>query len=501
MSGSRRTWALGAAIAALCTALVFAIGVWVGRQSDSGPDEQMRETVPTLSTPYLPFDLPDAPTARKVFAHYMPNFPISIDNAEADVDYYATHYLAPDGEDGTHSAYGGLLRDRPLPRPPRPESDWQLLDLVAEVQQAKSVGIDGFAVDAIQPRSATAVVDTVLSAATAAGQFSILVTADVTGPLAGLSTREFASDMAAYLSSPAALRLDDGRPVLGAFAAETKSVGWWTEVLAILSDDFATTAAFVPTFLDVGDNIEEYSGICYGFSMWGGRNPTTMAVDDVGRGYPVDISRRAHGLGKIWMQPVPFQDSRPRSGTFEESVNGVTNRMAWQIAIEQNAEWVQLITWNDYAESTAMAPSVAHGWRILDMTAYDLVAFKWGRPPPILRDAVFVSYRIQPWGNLPSFPQTQLMRLVPDGTPARDTVEAVTFSRAPATVRIVFDGDEYSCEVPAGRGICVAPLNLGAFAADLTRGGEVVASAESTTPVTATPYVQDLQYRVVGGLR
>jgi hypothetical protein len=226
-----------------------------------------------------------------------------------------------------------------------------------------------------------------------------------------------------------------------------------------------------------------------------------MKNDDDGRGSAIDVIRRAHRLGKVWMQPVAFQDSRPRSAIFEESANSLTNRLAWQIADQQHAEWVQLLTWNDYSESTSMAPSVSHGWGILDMNAYDIVAFKFGRQPRILRDAVYVSYRSQPATARPRYPETSLMRLAPDSVPARDTIEAVTFTTAPSEVVITAGTQRYSCRVPAGRGSCSFPLNLGAVAAELQRGGEVVAVARSNADVTASPYVQDLQYRVVGGLR
>jgi hypothetical protein len=35
----------------------------------------------------------------------------------------------------------------------------------------------------------------------------------------------------------------------------------------------------------------------------------------------------------------------------------------------------------------------------------------------------------------------------------------------------------------------------------MTRGGVVVASASADEPVVDPPFVQDLQYRLVGGLR
>jgi len=44
-------------------------------------------------------------------------------------------------------------------------------------------------------------------------------------------------------------------------------------------------------------------------------------------------------------------------------------------------------------------------------------------------------------------------------------------------------------------------LSLGSISAEMQRDGEVVAVARSNADVTATPFLQDLQYRVVGGLR
>jgi hypothetical protein len=455
----------------------------------------------TVFTPYLPFNLVEAHSPRKVFAHYMPSLPISIDNKDGDEDYYATEYLTVNGEDGKHAAYGGFLRDRPLPRAHSNLADWKLADLRTEIGQAKSVGIDGFAVDVIDTRATSGVVDQILQATATVDDFTILITTDMTGPFRAMTAADFAADVAPYLTSPAAFHLSDGRPVLGAFAAEAQTPAWWASTWGLLRDKFKLDVAFVPTFVNVADNLEKFAPFSYGFAMWGGRSPKAMGGDDTGRGSPVDVIRRTHKLGKLWMQPVAFQDSRPRSATFEESANGLTNRLAWQIADQQHAEWVQLITWNDYSESTAMAPSVAHGWRILDMNAYDIVRFKFGRTPRILRDALFMSYRGQPVSARPVYPETSLMRVVLSSVPLRDTIEVVAFAKAPSQVSVVAGTQHYSCRVPAGRGICTFPLSLGSISAEMQRDGEVVAIARSNADVTKGPYVQDLQYRVVGGLR
>lgn len=455
-------------------------------------------------TDYLPFNMPNLPTNRKVFAHYMPNFPISIDNSPADRDYYATQYLSPEGEGGIHADYGGLVRDRPLPRPPIDRPDWRDEDLRTEIRQAQSVAIDGFAVDVIVPRGKSLqsmAAMAMMSAADSVGEFSVFVTADMAGPLQFLKPADFADEFVSYLRAPAAFRLEDGRPVLGAFLAERMPVAWWTDVISRLKSDFGVDVAFVPTFLDAAKNIDSFAAISYGFSNWGGRSPTTVSTELRGPNYPVDLVQRTHALGKIWMQPVAYQDNRPREGNYQESGNGITSRLSWQVALSQGVDWVQLITWNDYAEMTAFAPSDKHGWALLDMNAFGIAYFKFGIPPTILRDAIYLSYRTQPVSARARYPERDPMELVPESAPARDAVEVVTFAVSASTVKAQVGSASYSCDVPKGIGVCTFSLQLGSIAARMYRDGDEVASAHASLPVTDSPYVQDFQYVLAGGLR
>ena len=464
------------------------------------------DTSPLASTTYLPFDLISEPSSKKVFAHYMPNFPISIDNEPADVDYYATQYLTPIGERGAHSTYGGYLRDRPMPRNPISGSEWSDVDLLTEIRQAQSVGIDGFALDVIVPRTPvpktwSEVPTRMLAAAELNGDFTILITSDMSGPFRYVTASKLAAEFAPYLKSPAAFTLDDGRPVLGAFYAEVKSTGFWRQFLGTLKDVHGVDVAFVPTFLNAAPYLDAFAPFSHGFSNWGGRNPKAVPTVPAGPGFPVDLVRRSHALGKVWMQPIAFQDSRPKSGRFEEPFNGQTSRQTWQVAIQENAEWVQLITWNDYSENTHFAPSIKNGWRLLDMNAYAIALYKYGSPPPIVRDTLFISHRLQPAAARPTYPQWRLMRLVPGTTPARDAVEFVSFTTAPATLHAVVGTTTHTCEMPAGLGVCAVPLQLGTISAGLKRGEQWVSRSQSTFSVTGRPRVQDLQYALAGGLR
>ncbi|MGW0036396.1 glycoside hydrolase family 71 protein [Gordonia sp. NPDC003376] len=439
-------------------------------------------------------------TGRKVFAHYMPNFPTSIDNKPSASDYYTTNLMAPFGELGVHAAYGGYLRDRPLPVPPSSAATWKNNNLATEIQQAQAAGIDGFAVDVITPRSASSIVDDMLSVAASERGFSILLTMDMNGAVASQSMAKFVADVKSYAQSPAATRLSDGRLVLSAFRAEGKPVSWWRSVLSSLSSQ-GVPVAFYPILLDANANLEAFAPISYGLSSWGGRNPGSFPTTDTGVGSPVNLMNRARALGKKWMAPVAFQDNRPSAGIYEEASNGLTMRRGWQLAREQNADWVQLMTWNDYAETSSIAPSVKHGYRLLDMSAYRIAEYKTGTIPIVLRDAVYVTHRTQFAAQSPTFPQIKLMTLSPASIPAVDLVEVTAYATQPSTAAVSIDGVYRSCEVPAGVTTCTFRLQIGTLHAGIARNDKWLTLVESPYTITRSPYVQDLQYVAAGGLR
>ena len=97
----------------------------------------------------LPFDIPDRATlnGRKVFGHYFPPYPVSIDNATPNSDFYTTQYMTVHGENNAHVNSAGFIRDRPAPRPPIADPQWRQRDLETEVRQAVAAGLDGFSVD------------------------------------------------------------------------------------------------------------------------------------------------------------------------------------------------------------------------------------------------------------------------------------------------------------------------------------------------------------------
>ncbi|MEU8774507.1 glycoside hydrolase family 71 protein [Streptomyces sp. NPDC048606] len=447
------------------------------------------------ATPALPFDLPSpaalrsgAAAGKLVFAHYFTPYPLSLDNAAADVDYYTRNYLRPAGENGRHLGYGGLLRDRPPPVAPG-TGDWEYANLLREVRTARAAGLDGFTLDLLSLSGKNWERSTALLRAAHAVDpgFKIMLMPDMTS----LDTDDpavLADALATLAASPAAHRLGDGRLVVSPFKAEAKDVGWWERVLDRLASRHGVRTAFVPLFLDFAAHGTAFAPISHGFSEWGSRS-------HVGQEGATEDVRRAHALGKIWMQPVSVQDARPNQGVYDEAGNTATLRSTWTHAIEDGADWVQLTTWNDYSEGSHIAPSLHNGSTYLDLTSYYLTRFKTGSWPEIVRDTLYLTSRTQFTGAAPTAPgQTRLMSLRKGSAAARDTVEVLSFLTASGTVRTTVGAAKAAHETPAGVHARLLPLAPGTSSARLAREGSEEVRVELPYPVERTPDVQDLQY-------
>lgn len=439
--------------------------------------------------------------SRLVFAHYFPPFPISLDNLDPAVDYYSANYLNPDGLNGQYSEVGGMLRDRPMPRAPRSEANWRELDLMQEVTQASEAGIDGFSVDILTPAASQNWVSDVPAMLLRAAQsvdpnFKIMLMPDMHGELKYLTPAQLADEMAALAASPAAFRLQDGRIVVSPFYAENWSPEMWRSFIDEMKGKHGLGVALVPVFLEARlDLIDAFHDFSYGMSAWGGRNPAFNPVT----GFPLAPVTRARALNLIWMQPISMQDYRPVQKIYDEAENTTNLRNTWQIAINGDADWVQLITWNDFGEGTAFAPSVQHGTALLELNAYLIAVFKTGQPPPAAVDRVFLTHRTQLVGN-DSYPKQKAVAALRAGSvPGRDSVEAVSILTAPATVTIDVGDKQTSCDGEVGINTCVATIGTidgpdAEVSVQVSRNGHSVLDFVSPRRITTTPAVQDLTY-------
>lgn len=429
-------------------------------------------------------------SAKKVFAHYFPPYPISFDNQPSTSDYYARNYLTATGEGGAHVRSGGLLRDRPEGRDPLP-GDWQLADMESEVNAAADAGIDGFNVD-ILSLSGDNWDRTVLlmKAAQQSGRnFTIVPNLDATASAGKSDINTVAAKLAELYQYSSAYKLATGEYMLSSFAAENQSPAWWANLKDTLSTKYGVTTAFIAILLSASDsNLKAFAPISYAIGDWGTRTPQTIKN---GPAYAAKV----HALGVKWMAPVAIQDERPRSFLYAESNNTETLRASWDRAESDGADLVQLVTWNDYSEGTSFAPSAGHGSSFLDINSFYATRFKMGAAPAITGDAIYVTNRIQGFGSVPSTDH-QLMAPTLSGTAVkpRDAVEVLTFLRESATVRVNIGGTSESYTAPAGVSSTTFPIAFGGITVTAFRAGNPVAMVVSTHPIVANPLVQDLGY-------
>ncbi len=463
----------------------------------------IRFSANAANTGFLPFTMPSQTALKasdkKVFAHYFPPYPKSLDNKEASVDYYTKNYLSPSGENGKHEAYGGSLRERPLPQPVG-GTNWRVDNMKIEVKQATNAGLDGFTVDILgtSGQNWDNVKYLLQGAEQADPNFKILLMPDSNGSGVAAGQESFAAAIASIADSKSVYRLPDGRLVISPFYPDNSKTGaaWWKSWLDLMKSKYNIDVAFVPCFLSFSTtNQAAFKSFSYGYSNWGNRSPTAQSNN-------ASYIQRSHNDGKIWMQPVSMQDERPNQSLFYESYNTENLRTTWQSAAG-GADWIQIPTWNDYSEGAEISPSTQIGWGPLDISSYYLQKFKFGSEPTINKDVLYLSHRTQFWQatKAPASTQTKFMAIASGSATPRDTVEVLSFLTAAAKVTIKVGSTSTTYDAPAGVFARTVPLGLGSISVTAARDNTPIASINSPFPVQPDFIQQDLQYHVMSSTR
>jgi hypothetical protein len=411
---------------------------------------------------------------RRVFAHYFYPFPLSIDGRPSASDYYNTQYLTPGGENGKWLAHGGYLRQRPLPTPVSDGGNFHLENMEREVRLALSAGITGFTIDILGPgeQDAGSHLQNLLAAAAAVdSRFKIVVMPDSSA--LGANQPVVESLITAVAASPSGYRLGDNRLVVSAFDASLAPVSFWQGVFNDVGDA-GVDVAFVPTFLGWGGNASSFGPICYGFSDWGTATPASAAASQT---WPA----MSHADGKIFMMPVDPQQYRPKDFLYWEAGNTGAFRNAWTSAIDGGADWVQLVTWSDFSESSEVEPytdaTLADdiGTGFYDLGAYYAYWFSTGQPPALTHDVLYYAYRREPTQAAAPAQSTATTLAVGGGT-AQDEIELIGFLVDAGTLSISINGQTSTLSAPAGMTSFRVPLQPGTPRFALLRGGAEVFS-------------------------
>jgi hypothetical protein len=433
---------------------------------------------------------------KRVFAHYFHPFPVSIDNNAAANDYYNTQYLNRTGESDKWVKQGGFLRQRPLGVAPSTNPNWQQLNMEGEIRAAIARGITGFTFDSMAASDATdakSSLHLMLAAAQAVdSRFKIVIMPDIT--VLGTDANSVVQIIAAAAASPAAYHLSDGRLVVSPFDASLNTPAWWQSVISRLSAQ-GIQIALVPTFLGWSAAADAFAPFSYGFSDWGA---ATVAGAGAVEGDP-DIVHSTYK--KIFMMAVDPQQYRAKDFIYWEAGNSAALRAAWTSSIQGDADWIQLVTWNDFSESSAIAPATDAtlqrniGTGFYNLTGYFSSWYLTGQVPTITHDVLYYFYRREPVTAAASG-QSQLATIY-QGV-AENNIELLGFLTSPGVLKITIGGKTYTQNAAAGIVSFKVPSQPGIPLFTLSRSGSDVFSFQGGVqiygPSGLPSAVQDLTY-------
>lgn len=175
------------------------------------------------------------------------------------------------------------------------------------------------------------------------------------------------SAMDRFRNHPSLLRLADGRAVFFAYRADLVSAEAWRGIIdrvGARGDRIAIVGSDMRA-----ESLSSLSGL---FTY------NSLVYDDLPAAYRVrsDLTRTDHLLHpkrerKIWVATVtpgmnytgPALDAR-----YYDRENGDRYRRQWEAALASGADWVLVVTWNDYAEETTIEASREWGDQYLRIT-------------------------------------------------------------------------------------------------------------------------------------
>jgi len=165
----------------------------------------------------------------------------------------------------------------------------------------------------------------------------------------------------------------------------------------------------------------------------------------------------------------------------------------WEGIIRDNADWVEIVTWNDYNEDTNL---MHYKWKrdwdkqtynrdgaYLAATAYYVSWYKRGSPPPVTQDKVFFAYRdrsrwlTRAWDPAKKEWKVHTMGKWPFTQVHDDVQDRLYFSAfltAPGQLTVRLAGQSKNCALPAGVSHGDLPLAPGVPQFSLTRDGKPV---------------------------
>ena len=410
-----------------------------------------------------------------------------------------------------------------------------------EIQQAQSIGIDGFALNAggwsKEPRYIRRASEMFEAAYRLHSNFKLMFSADMCCSNDAADVLDMVRRFANNPRYAPVYFQHNGRFVLTTFAGSSHGPEFWQQLRDDLEhgtnpSHLATPNALsyaagvpssaplrvflvpsffwggeTPTVADIVSGLKPYDHIIDGAFYWG-------IAGSPGLGHTPDqlpssaaYAATLHAAHKLYMAPICFQFWGANANRYYEYSGYQGMRSLWMQTIQTtHSDWVEIITWNDFVEGTYVSPiddpakypgandlgaSIAptdtqrffHSHRgATDLLAYFIAWYKTGQQPTLHNDTIYWAYRTVL--STDHQPPIQLYG------PVADTLYVTANLTAPADLTVAIGPIALTITLPAGSNDLQLPLPPGpAPRFTLTRNHTVLTQATADDPITATaPY-------------
>ncbi|SFI08746.1 Glycosyl hydrolase family 71 [Bradyrhizobium sp. Gha] len=388
-------------------------------------------------------------------------------------------------------------------------------DFAQEIAIARSYGIDGFALNVPgwkQEPHYLEISRRIFRAAERSGSsFKLFMSFD------GAPVEDSATMLAELSQSPAYLRIDD-RPVVSTYSGSPE----WGERLVRRLAAMGLKPFLVPNYQYPSEH----------FWVHNHGHPTAEFLDAMYRDHPeVDgyfvfgpdlgypkppadgalVANRSKIAGKISMIGImPYY--RGLRGNFRVFESGGLQGMAaqWASAIEAGADWIEIVTWNDWGEATYVAPYGGsrqqdlwnYGWgpllsheMFLKASRYYIDWFKSSRPPAIEHPSIYYFYRPHSKSAYGiASPDTGEQGRPKGSEDLVDGIYLSAFLPRPLTVDLIGGERHQSVSLPAG--VCHHRFDLmeGALTIKVSDQGRQIAEKQLEFPVTKLGQIGNFNY-------
>jgi glucan endo-1,3-alpha-glucosidase len=366
-------------------------------------------------------------------------------------------------------------------------NDASVDQLSNEIELAKRYDIDGFVLNVgawDREPFYQHVVSRFFEAARRMGGFKLFISVD---NCCGLTPEEAVDMVRRFGADPAYFQLN-GKPVLSTFVSNPQ---WGSRVGALLKVS-GLPITYVP-------------------HVFPDKSPETPAADAIGRlfaqkpqpdgyfyfgaagtGDQIAASSRAYAKiasvsKRIYMAPVtPYYLGFGKNNRSFDNQGFSAMESEWRAAIEGGATWVEIVTWNDFNESTYVRPFGGVHFRpatgqtpallphdgFLDASLPYIRWFHTGHLPSVAIDQIHVFFRPNPASNCDPAVGNAAQPCVGGWKALADRLYLVIEARQPTRVTVLNGAVSAVFDVPAGRTSRSVALVKGPIAITATSGGE-----------------------------